>query len=733
MQPFASLSGDATFIAGYTNLVDAWSNQTGIPVTLFWPDRWGEMEQMLSTIFPGERATNPSLAGFVSELRSYEGLTCNIAEWFSGANLTMFLDASSHLTLATPESQAKAAAILSRFRRWIVQGLIPPAALRYSEYEADRHFFLGDAVFLRTWSSDSFGLASIPVNFSWGLAPLPGETADWIGASMLGGGVIGINRYSRNVTRAARVIEFLSGPEIQRQITTGFGMRPTIPALFSDPDVNRVYNAALLNATRIIDRPSSSSRDQYLAVSNLIYSRVNLVLGGFADALSTIAFLNTAIADLLGIDHFGAPQNVPWRMLPSIIAWTIISLLVVVILFLAMLLFRQRDAASARRVPAEFLAGVLAGCFLGSLVPLTYIGTPTSTTCNARMILMGLGFVITTSCMAAQDFRVYLIVSSPLRRVAADVNRILWRSILAAWVLEGALIGVWLGIDPFVPMDFKVEGSWRYTGCGCNNTLFQLIMFATQCLVCGCLVSVCVWLAVRNRSVAPKTNTSGAAMSRAAYLTLIGASAAIAILCTINLGPVPQLLTMTAAVVFIVLSILWGYLVTQLRAPPAVEESSWMGTTVHAVSTINASSGEDSSPGELSTPNGARSIVHVASMAVRFARSARALTLSPWMLGVTVVHVVDAQLLLVRSEPRGIVLTLRKLVDVSPHQPEALAFTATFAAGWLELQAPSEVELEDWHGRLVQAATVSDPTSSKASRTAAPTSPTSMVVASMLD
>ncbi|KNE64457.1 hypothetical protein AMAG_09478 [Allomyces macrogynus ATCC 38327] len=627
MQPFASLAGDATFIAGYTNLVDAWSNQTGIPVTLFWPDRmtyttddmslfleiiaqqksrtwdvfsmdviwpatfadrillpldrlvsptvvaqcdpgalgpsiingtlyslptcaegglliyrsdilakygyhqppktWDEMEQMLSTILPGEQATNPSMAGFVSELRPYEGLTCNVAEWFAGANLTMFLDASSHLPLATPESQAQAAAVLSRFRRWIQQGLIPSAALRYAEYDADSKFHFGTTVFLRTWNSDSFGLASIPVNFTWDLAPLPGETADWIGASTLGGGVIGINRFSRNVTRAARVIEFLSGPEIQRQITTGFGMRPTIPALFNDPDVNRVYNAALLNATRIIDRPSSSSRGQYLAVSNLIYSRVNLVLAGFADALSTIAFLNTAIADLLGIDHFGAPQNVPWNTLPSIIAWVIISLLVIVILFLAALLFRQRDAASARRVPTEFLAGVLAGCFLGSLVPLTYIGTPTSTTCSMRMILMGLGFTIMTSCMAAQDFRVYLIVSSPLRRVAADVNRILWRSILAAWVLEGVLIGVWLSIDPFVPMDYKVDGSWRYTGCGCNDTLFQLIMFVAQCLVCGCLVAVCVWLAVRNRSVAPKTNTSGAAMSRAAYLMLIGASAAV--------------------------------------------------------------------------------------------------------------------------------------------------------------------------------------------------------------
>ncbi|KAJ3368190.1 hypothetical protein GGF31_006774 [Allomyces arbusculus] len=268
---------------------------------------------MLSTILGGERATNPSLTGFVTQLSAYEGLTCNVAEWLSGANLTMYLNASSDLTLDSAPTQAQATAVLSRFRRWVQRGLIARVLLLARELESRNMFGEGKAVFMRYWSRQHFLYRSMGLNLTWGLAPLPGETPDLAGASTLGTAMIGINKFPRNVTRAALVAEFLSGIESQRLFTTALGLRPTIPELFQDPEVNRVFDAAFLESSRIVNRPSSASKDQYLAISQLIYTDVNLILGGFADAATSVVAINKLIADWLGIDRYGAPQNTLWN------------------------------------------------------------------------------------------------------------------------------------------------------------------------------------------------------------------------------------------------------------------------------------------------------------------------------------------------------------------------------------------------------------------------------------
>ncbi|KNE60529.1 hypothetical protein AMAG_05910 [Allomyces macrogynus ATCC 38327] len=791
MQPVVSHRDDDAFISNFTNLVNAWSGRTGIPVNIWWPERiaytnndlqkfltilgqqhspswdligmdliwppafarplllpldsvlspasiarhapssresgtingtlyavplysdsgalfyrsdllakygysqpprtWDHMELMLTTILAGERAANPSLTGFVTQMSPYEGLTCNVAEWFAGANLTMFLDASAKLTLDSATAQAQASAILSRFRRWVQQGLVAPVSLIARELETRN-------------ARQGFFYRSSGSNLTWDIAPLPGETPGLAGATTLGGAVIGINKFTRNVTRAALVADFLSGLESQRVFTTALGLRPTIPDLFQDPDVNRVYDAAFLQSARIVNRPSSSSRDQYLAISQFIYTGVNLILGGFAAAAASVVAINTLIADWLSIDWFGPPQSNQWNDLASIVVAAIVALLVVTILFLVIRLFCDRDTAAARRIPTEFLIGVLIGSLLGSAAPLTFIGTPTLQICELRVVLIGFGFTFMTSCMAAQDFRIYLIVSSPLRRVAADVNLILWRSLVAVWMVEGALIGLWLGLDPLAPVDVKVDNAWRYTGCGSDGLAFQTVMCAAQCLMCSILVGLCVWLGVRNRNVSPKANTPGEAMSKAAYLIFVVAGAAVILLSVLQIGPAPQMLLATAAVTLVVLSVLWAYLVVQLRMTPDAESSGWMGTTMTPSAAIFSDA--SGSTGNLLEP--LVGAVHESTLAVRFARSERALQLAPWDAGVVVVHVVDARILVVRSQPHGLVLSLRNLVAVSESSSATRSFMATFTAGMLEVWTRSESELKEWHARLAQTVPVGD-------------------------
>ncbi|KAJ3356680.1 hypothetical protein GGF32_001422 [Allomyces javanicus] len=660
-----------------------------------------EMETMLTTILPGERALNPSLMGFVTQLSPYEGLSCNVAEWFAGANLTLFLDSTSSLSLTALDAQEQAAAVLDRFRRWARQGLM--SGLLFTEIEALRAFgFQNNAVFLRMWGSQTRWLRENAPSLLWGVAPLPGETADLAGASTLGGGTIAVNRYSNNVTRAMRVAEFMSGPDVQRLLTMGLGLRPTIPALFNDPAVNQVYDAALLDSTRITNRPSNN--DQYLAVSNVIYTTVNLILAGFADAHAAVASMNSKIADLLNIDHFGPPQDVVWNSSPAIAVMAIVSFLIVTTVALLAYLIWSRAAVRARRIPIMTLVGILFGSLIGSLTPLAYIGSPTAAMCQLRVALLGMGFFVMMSCMAAQDFRVYLIVSSPLRRVASDINRIMWQSLVAVWVLEGALLGLWLGVDPMMPVDVVVNREWRYTGCASRNGSYQAGMFVAQCLLCGALVVACIWLAARSRSVSRKTSMSADAMSTASYLIALGASTALIALSALDLGPVPHMLTLTSAIALCVLGVRWAYIVTQLRTSPTSDGSGWMGNTVHALSTTLDDEGNASSGLLLSdSDGGARAMVETQSLAVRFAHTERALAISPWMQGVGVALGMDSQILVVRSKPHSIVLSLRRFVSVSPCDAATRSFTAVFVAGILEVHAQSDAELAEWHARLEDA------------------------------
>ncbi|KNE64454.1 hypothetical protein, variant [Allomyces macrogynus ATCC 38327] len=660
------------------------------------------METMLTTILPGERALNPSLLGFVTQLSPYEGLTCNVAEWFAGANLTMFLDSTSSLSLAALDDQARAAAVLDRFRRWTGQGLM--SGLLFTEIETLRVFGLQDnAVFMHMWGSQTRWLREHAPNLSWGVAPLPGESADLVGASTLGGGTIAVNRYSNNVTRAMRVAEFMSGPDVQRLLTIGFGFRPTIPALFTDPVVNQVYDEALLDSTRITNRPSNN--DRYLAVSNVIYTAVNLILAGFADAQAAVVSMNSNIADLLNIDHFGPPQDVVWDSTPARTVMAIVAFLVVTTVALLAYLIWSHAAVRARRIPTMTLIGILSGSLIGSLTPLAYLGSPTTMTCQLRVALLGMGFVVMTSCMAAQDFRVYLIVSSPLRRVASDINRILWQSLIAVWVLEGALLGLWLGVDPMMPVDVIVKREWRYTGCVSKSDKYQTGMFVVQCLLCGALVIACIWLAARSRRVSPKTSRSTESMSTASYLIALGASAALIALSALDLGPVPHMLTITSAIALCVLGVRWAYILAQLRASPASDVSGWMGETVHTLSTPLDDEGNASSGLLLNdSDGGARAMVETKSLAVRFAHTARALAISPWMQGVGVALGLDSQILVVRSQPHGLVLSLRRFVQLSQCDAASRSFTAVFAAGILEVHAPSDAELAEWHARLEGAA-----------------------------
>ncbi|KNE64461.1 hypothetical protein AMAG_19162 [Allomyces macrogynus ATCC 38327] len=112
-------------------------------------------------------------------------------------------------------------------------------------------FEKGNAVFMRFWSLKDINYRTSGLNLSWAMAPLPGESPDLAGALVFGANLIGIKEYTRNVTRAARVAEFLSGFEAQRLFTTALGLRPTIPEHFRDPEVNRVHDAAFLNSIRL--------------------------------------------------------------------------------------------------------------------------------------------------------------------------------------------------------------------------------------------------------------------------------------------------------------------------------------------------------------------------------------------------------------------------------------------------------------------------------------------------
>ncbi|GAA3135643.1 ABC transporter substrate-binding protein [Streptomyces rectiviolaceus] len=229
------------------------------------PRTWVELARAARTIAPKH-----GLDGYAGQFLPYEGLTVNAAEAVYSAGGTILGDDGERVTV----NSAAAREGIGFLARGVREGWIPKKALTYTEEESRQAFQDGRLLFLRNWPyayvSASGGKSEVAGKV--GAVPLPGPKGP--GTSVLGGSNLAVSSHARHADSAARLLAYLTGEEVQRQVLTRGALPPVRAELYQDPGLIRKFpylptlRASVLAAS---PRPKSPRYDQVsLAVQAVV-------------------------------------------------------------------------------------------------------------------------------------------------------------------------------------------------------------------------------------------------------------------------------------------------------------------------------------------------------------------------------------------------------------------------------------------------------------------------------
>jgi multiple sugar transport system substrate-binding protein len=207
------------------------------------PNSWAELAEQAAAA-----AQRHPVAGYVGQLRRYEGLTVNLAEavWGQGGDL---LRADGSLDA---ESTARGLAFLAGGLR---DGWIPASALGYDEELSRLAFQGGGVAFMRNWpyAYDLLDAQDSPVKGRFDVARLPGVSA-------LGGANLAVSRFSRRRRTALAFIRFLSKAEVQATVFEQGGYPAAVTDVYEDRAVQaRQGYTAELKEGIVTARPRPST------------------------------------------------------------------------------------------------------------------------------------------------------------------------------------------------------------------------------------------------------------------------------------------------------------------------------------------------------------------------------------------------------------------------------------------------------------------------------------------
>jgi multiple sugar transport system substrate-binding protein len=238
------------------------------------PQTWEELAHQADTILRGE-AGPPGLRGYAGQFKQYEGLVCNMLEFVEGGGGALVPASPGAPALAAPETLAA----LQFVRGTLVPHLTTKAALTHQEPESLAAFLRGLAVFHRNWPY-AWRMAADPARSSVagkvGVTQLP-RFASGRRASALGGWLFGIHAASRHPEEAWKLIEFLSGPDMQRRFAVEAGILPSRRETADDPAVRAALPLAREQLAALESARSRPRTPMYPAISHVLqrfFSRV---------------------------------------------------------------------------------------------------------------------------------------------------------------------------------------------------------------------------------------------------------------------------------------------------------------------------------------------------------------------------------------------------------------------------------------------------------------------------
>jgi len=195
------------------------------------PKTWQELVTTAKTI--ASRGTD--VYGYIWQGKQYEGLVCNVLEYFWGNEGDVIREGRS--VINNPSNIHALTFMCDLIHR---HGVTPPLVTTVIE-EPTRHIFgSGRALFMRNWpyAWNVVQREGSAVKGNVGVCPLPAFPGHE-SASTLGGWQLGINRFSRNPSGAEKLVRFLTSPEAQKALALSIGYKPTRKSLYRDRDLQR--------------------------------------------------------------------------------------------------------------------------------------------------------------------------------------------------------------------------------------------------------------------------------------------------------------------------------------------------------------------------------------------------------------------------------------------------------------------------------------------------------------
>ncbi|MBI5444205.1 MAG: ABC transporter substrate-binding protein [Deltaproteobacteria bacterium] len=259
------------------------------------PRRWEELVQTALRVTRDE----PGLYGFVWQGKQGEGLVCNVLEflWGNGGGVL----ASGRPVLSTPPNLEALAFV----RSLIVPYRVSPELVTTADEETTRHIFgEGRALFMRNWpyAYDVLSREGSRVRGKVGVAPLP-AFGSGASASTLGGWQLGINRRSRNVDGAQRLVRYLASREAQKELALSVGYRPSRRSLYRDPDV-----LGRLPFTRTMEEVLAKARPRpvtpyYMMITQILQPELSAAVAGIRTPARALGSADRQIAHLLELER----------------------------------------------------------------------------------------------------------------------------------------------------------------------------------------------------------------------------------------------------------------------------------------------------------------------------------------------------------------------------------------------------------------------------------------------
>jgi multiple sugar transport system substrate-binding protein len=259
------------------------------------PKTWQKLVYTAQYITARERG----IYGFIWQGKQYEGLVCNVLEYFWSNGGDVLKDGK--VVIASDENIRA----LAFMRDLIVKYQITPPLVMTAIEEPTRHIFgNGNALFMRNWpyAWNIFEKDGSPVKGKVGISPLP-SFLKGRSASTLGGWHLGINKYSKHPVEAEKLIRFLTRADSQKFLALTIGYKPTRKSLYFNEELKKAQPFVVsLYDIFMKARPRPVS-PYYMMITQIMQPEFSAVLSGIKTPNEALQSAQRQIEHILKVEE----------------------------------------------------------------------------------------------------------------------------------------------------------------------------------------------------------------------------------------------------------------------------------------------------------------------------------------------------------------------------------------------------------------------------------------------